>query len=185
MSTTLQPFPLHPPHGSMPHSDPSQAACPWIKGENYTEMSLKTCSSTKAAICNLLLGVVRCCSGSLFFVPPPQHLSCAVFSTPRRLNSNVCHPWLCFTQVGFIYLFIYFLHKVGLSRLTSGHVPEELPFYLLYRRATVNLEVGIFQGHAERHSHSCMVIKCKRLPTGLWQRRRRFPSHSQIFSPRF
>lgn len=34
------------PRGTVPHSDPSQAACPWIKGENYTEMSLKTCSST-------------------------------------------------------------------------------------------------------------------------------------------
>lgn len=62
--------------GSMPHSDPSQAACPWIKGENYTEMSLKTCSSgpptIQPAICNLLLGIVGHCSAlsysSLLFV---------------------------------------------------------------------------------------------------------------------
>lgn len=34
--------------GSMPHSDPSQAACPWRKGKkNHTEMSLKTCWSAR------------------------------------------------------------------------------------------------------------------------------------------
>lgn len=62
---------------------------------------------TKPAICNLLLGVVRRCSVSLFFIPfflsPPPRLPCAVFATPRRVNSNVCHSWLCFTWVVFFF----------------------------------------------------------------------------------
>lgn len=37
---------LHLPQASMPRSDATQASCLWAKGENYTEMSPKTCSST-------------------------------------------------------------------------------------------------------------------------------------------
>lgn len=98
MSITLRPSPLHPPHGSMPHSDPSRAACPWIKGENDTEMSLKTCSSTPtqsqpSVIFYLaLFGAVVSLSFSFpFFSSHPPRLPCAVFATPRRVNSNVCH----------------------------------------------------------------------------------------------
>lgn len=56
---------------SLPYSDPSQASCLWIKGENYTEMSLKTRSGTvaqKTSFCNPLLGIVHCSLFHDFFL---------------------------------------------------------------------------------------------------------------------
>lgn len=52
-------------------------------------------------------------------------------------------------------------------------VHKMFPSVALPEQLTVSW--GIFQGHAEQHSYSCMVIKCKRLPIGLWQQQR-FPS---------
>lgn len=116
---TAWPPSLYPPQGSMPHCDPSQAACPWIKGENYTEMSLKTCSSTPpqsqpSVIFYLaLFGTVAPSLFHLSFLVSPR----AVFATPHWVHLNVCHLWLCFTPV--------VLLEVGVSRLNSCHVPEE------------------------------------------------------------
>lgn len=195
MSITLRPSPLHPPHGSMPHSDPSRAACPWIKGENYTEMSLKTCSSTPtqsqpSVIFYLaLFGAVVSLSFSFpfFSSPPPTSPLCCFCNTTQS-------KFKCVPLVTLFHLSRFFFPlEVGGSRLNRSHVPEELQKNVhigrpstFYSDSKLREGGGIFQGHAKQHSHSCMVIKCKRLPIGLWQRRRqRFPSHSQIFSPRF
>lgn len=100
-----------------------------------------------------------------------------VFATEHWVNLNVRHLWLCFTQVDLL--------EVGVSRLNSCHVLEEVHkmFTSVPLPEQLTVRWGIFQGHAEQHSYSCMVIKCKRLPIGLWQQQR-FLSLPD-FRPRF
>lgn len=105
---------------------PFTGCVPMDKGRklhwNEPENMLKH-PSTKPAICNLLLGIVRHCSTrsysalalSLFFL---FCLPRVVFVTPHWVHLNVCHLWLGFTLV--------VLLEVGVSHLNSCHPPEEV-----------------------------------------------------------
>lgn len=92
-------------------------------------------------------------------------IHCDVFATRHSVNLNVCHLWFCFTQVNLL--------EVKGSHLKSCHVMEEV--HKMFHQSPYpsnRLTWGIFQGHTEQHSYSCMVVKCKRLPIGLWQQQR-------------
>lgn len=142
---------------------PFTGCMPMDKGRklhwNEPENMFKQHPSIKPAICNLPLGIVRHCSAlsySTIFC-----LACAVFAPLDWVNLNVCHSWLSVTLV--------LLLEVGVSLFNSCHVPEEVQKMLTSVPPPQRLAVswGIFQGQAEPHSYSCVVIKCKRLPIGL------------------